>query len=81
MLYKLSAHFDENRQRAVDWFLKESPSDGAGVEGFGKERTMSSDLIGASPKFRAVLEAMEMVAPVDSAVTGIHTKGASINTP
>src|SRR6204780_4282499 len=29
---------------------------------------MSSDLIGESPKFRAVLEAMEMVAPVDSAV-------------
>jgi formate hydrogenlyase transcriptional activator len=29
---------------------------------------MSSDLIGASPKFRAVLEAMEMVAPVDTAV-------------
>jgi formate hydrogenlyase transcriptional activator len=29
---------------------------------------MSSDLIGASPKFRAVLEAIDMVAPVDSAV-------------
>src|SRR6204780_2274173 len=29
---------------------------------------MSSDLIGESPKFRAVLEALEMVAPVDSAV-------------
>jgi formate hydrogenlyase transcriptional activator len=29
---------------------------------------MASDLIGASPKFRAVLEAVEMVAPVDCAV-------------
>jgi formate hydrogenlyase transcriptional activator len=29
---------------------------------------MSSKLIGTSPKFRAVLEALEMVAPVDSAV-------------
>src|SRR6202161_414060 len=29
---------------------------------------MSSDLIGESPRFRGVLEAMEMVAPVDSAV-------------
>ncbi len=29
---------------------------------------MSSELIGASPEFRAVLEAIEMVAPVDSTV-------------
>jgi transcriptional regulator with GAF, ATPase, and Fis domain len=31
-------------------------------------RTMSSDLIGASPKFRAALDAIAMVAPVDCAV-------------
>src|SRR2546422_10962835 len=37
-------------------------------KGSARSRTMSSDLIGASPKFRKVLEAIEMVAPVDSAV-------------
>jgi hypothetical protein len=36
---------------------------------FSKEKTMAmSDLIGSSPKFRALLEEINMVAPVDSAV-------------
>jgi len=45
--------------------LKSAPSSATGPS---DSRTMSSDLIGASPKFRAALEAVEMVAPVDSAV-------------
>jgi transcriptional regulator with GAF, ATPase, and Fis domain len=40
-----------------------------GTELFCKEKTMAiSDLIGSSPKFRALLEEINMVAPVDSAV-------------
>jgi transcriptional regulator with GAF, ATPase, and Fis domain len=40
-----------------------------GCELFNKEKTMAmSDLIGSSPRFRALLDEINMVAPVDSAV-------------
>jgi transcriptional regulator with GAF, ATPase, and Fis domain len=69
MSYRLSAHFDdETRPRAIDQFLKESQTMEPESKGSARSRTMSSTLIGTSPKCRAVLEAMEMVAPVDSAV-------------
>src|SRR5450432_1463078 len=45
--------------------LKSAPGSATGPS---DSRTISSGLIGASPKFRAALEAVEMVAPVDCAV-------------